>query len=128
MTRRSKLVITVRKAFFEPSWRRLILEPGTDIIGRSPEAHVILPDRLVSRKHARISYYDGKWYIQDLGSRNGTYIGGEDIRGKGPVPIPDEGVEVVVGTTLLELRPLGEGESEKSESSLEKGKESPQGE
>jgi pSer/pThr/pTyr-binding forkhead associated (FHA) protein len=101
-----RLVVRVKKAFFEPGWTTQVLEPGNYVLGRSPEAHLILPDRLVSRRHARVSFYEGRWYIQDLGSRNGTYVNGQNIRGRGPVPIPDEGVEVLVGTTLLELKPL----------------------
>ncbi len=117
-----RLRVTVKKAFFQPAWKTLELEPGTYIIGRSPEAHLILPDRLASRRHAKLSFYDGRWYIQDIGSRNGTYIGGEDIRGRGPVAIPEEGVEVVIGTTLLELKPLPDSEAPK-EGSSEKSKE-----
>ena len=104
-----KLLVRVKRSFFEPAWRELVLEPGSYLVGRSPEAHVLVPDRLVSRRHARLSYYNGRWYIQDVGSRNGTYVGGEDIRGRGPIPIPDEGMEVLLGTTILELKPLKEG-------------------
>ena len=49
------------------------------IIGRHEECHVTLPDRQVSRNHARI-FWDGHGYaIEDLGSKNGTHINGVDI-------------------------------------------------
>jgi len=116
----SRLVIRVKRSLFEPAWRELVLEPGTYLVGRSPEAHVLILDRLVSRRHARLSFHNGRWYIQDVGSRNGTYVGGEDIRGRGPVPVPDEGVEVLLGTTILELKPL-EREGEVEEGGKGKG-------
>ena len=49
------------------------------IIGRHDECHVTLPDRQVSRNHARI-FWDGYGYsIEDLGSKNGTHVNGVDI-------------------------------------------------
>ncbi len=107
----SKLVVRVKRSLFEPGWKELVLEPGTYLLGRSPDAHILLPDRLVSRRHAKISFHEGRWYLQDLGSRNGTYVKGEDIRSKGPIPIPNEGLEILVGTTVLELKPLSDEES-----------------
>ncbi len=43
----------------------------------------------ISRRHFMIGYdyVRGTFYIQDLGSTNGTFVNGVDIRGKGPVPI-----------------------------------------
>ncbi len=49
------------------------------IIGRHDECHVTLPDRQVSRNHARI-FWDGFGYsIEDLCSKNGTHVNGMDI-------------------------------------------------
>ena len=49
------------------------------IIGRHEECQVTLPDRQVSRNHARI-FWDGVGYaIEDLGSKNGTHVNGVDI-------------------------------------------------
>jgi DNA-binding winged helix-turn-helix (wHTH) protein len=46
------------------------------VIGRGPECQVVIPDRSVSREHAEILLQDGKFLIQDLGSKNGTYVNG----------------------------------------------------
>ncbi|MDH3370345.1 MAG: GGDEF domain-containing protein [Gammaproteobacteria bacterium] len=50
------------------------------LIGRSPEADVCIPDRLVSQRHARmIVCPEGAVFIEDLGSTNGTYVNDEKV-------------------------------------------------
>ena len=48
-------------------------------IGRAPESTIFLDDVTVSRKHAQVSYRDGKWSIADSGSLNGTYVNRERV-------------------------------------------------
>lgn len=78
--------------------------PLTDngvLIGRNPECTLVLSDDFASGRHARI-YRDGDgWLIDDLGSTNGTFIGGERI-GQG-MPL-GEGARVRIGQTVLEAR------------------------
>ncbi|MHB8881892.1 MAG: FHA domain-containing protein [Thermodesulfovibrionales bacterium] len=51
-----------------------------NIIGRNDVGKEVLADyKTVSRQHARIIYEDGKWYIEDLDSSNGTYVNGVRI-------------------------------------------------
>jgi len=57
------------------------LAPGDHVIGRAPDALITLPSSKVSRRHARISVIDGRAVIEDLGSRNGTYIGKHKVHG-----------------------------------------------
>ncbi len=52
---------------------------GTSIVGRHEESEVVLADRRASRKHARIEEEGGKFYIEDLGSRNGTLVNGKPV-------------------------------------------------
>jgi len=89
----------VRSNFFIPqqSW---VLKPGEYILGRFPTNDIVIPDPYVSRRHARIFYRNGKWFIEDLGSTNGTIVDNEDIRGKGTRELKD-GSEIVVGLTIL---------------------------
>ncbi len=89
----------VRSNFFIPqqSW---VLKPGEYILGRFPTNDIVIPDPYVSRRHARIFYSDGKWFIEDLGSTNGTIVDNEDIRGKGTQELKD-GSEILVGLTVL---------------------------
>jgi len=50
----------------------------TITVGRSPENVVCIPDSYISRFHAKIVYENGKFYIEDVGSTNGTYIYKQD--------------------------------------------------
>lgn len=52
------------------------LGEGEVIIGRSSACRLRLPSKNVSRKHARIFFRNDEYYIEDLGSTNGTYVNG----------------------------------------------------
>jgi len=46
------------------------------LIGRSPEADAMLSGPKVSRRHARLRFRDGGWFLEDLDSTNGTVVNG----------------------------------------------------
>jgi len=48
---------------------------GGAVLGRLPECDISLDDPSVSRRHARIGRQDGVWFVEDLGSTNGTRLG-----------------------------------------------------
>lgn len=54
--------------------RRFAIAGGA-ILGRLPECDVSLDDPSVSRRHARVGRQDGVWFVEDLGSTNGTRVG-----------------------------------------------------
>lgn len=56
-------------------------ENEPQLIGRSSEA-LPITDRSVSRRHAELTPDDGKWYLRDLESANGTFLNGEKIDGR----------------------------------------------
>lgn len=56
---------------------RLPLKEGITSFGRLPANDVILLGDLVSRHHSRITYFDGRATLQDLGSHNGSWVNGE---------------------------------------------------
>ena len=56
-------------------------------IGRSEECDIVLPDRQVSRYHARISWAGDHFQVEDLGSKNGTHVNGQELTG--PMPLHD---------------------------------------
>lgn len=63
-----------------PSVSRSFAQPEV-LIGRDPLSDVQLKDRAVSTWHARLSFHDGRWWIEDLGSTNGTRINRERLTG-----------------------------------------------
>ena len=69
--------------------------------GRGSDAAIKLDDDYVSTRHARIAASGDDWFVEDLGSTNGTYIG--TVRITQPTTI-GLGVQVRVGKTILELR------------------------
>ena len=70
-------------------------------IGRDPSCDIPLEDTYVSQEHARLTARDGTWYVEDLGSTNGTYL--NDRRLAAPAPV-HAGDVLRVGKTVLELR------------------------
>lgn len=49
-------------------------------IGRHPSCYIVLPDRRVSRFHARITRQEQRYVLEDLGSKNGTFVNGEPVQ------------------------------------------------
>ncbi len=60
--------------------RRVPLSSEVLIVGASPAADLVLRDETVSSRHCALSVLDGEVVIADLGSRNGTYVGGARVR------------------------------------------------
>jgi pSer/pThr/pTyr-binding forkhead associated (FHA) protein len=69
--------------------------------GRGAECTVPLADEYVSTQHARLLFHDGQWYVEDLGSTNGTYLGNERLTRSVQVGAR---TRVRLGKTVLELR------------------------
>jgi DNA-binding response OmpR family regulator len=67
-------------------------------LGRALENHIVLTDERASRRHARIVWKAGAYWIEDLGSRNGTQVGGRRL--ESPQRL-DAGDVVVIGATVL---------------------------
>jgi adenylate cyclase len=78
----------------------------TVVLGRPrPGVHVdvdLTPDLKVSRPHARISIVDGQYWIEDLGSTNGTEVDGRAIKGMGKVRL-EPGQTIQISETRIEV-------------------------
>jgi hypothetical protein len=70
-------------------------------IGRADACHLKLSDTYVSQFHARIYPQDGSWFVEDLGSTNGTFLNQRKVAAPSEVRAGDR---VRVGTTTLEMK------------------------
>lgn len=74
------------------------------IIGRADECDVVIDDRQVSRRHARI-HQDGQQYLlEDLGSKNGTFVNGQELVGPHVLQNEDE-VQIALCCRLAWVAP-----------------------
>ena len=60
--------------------QRWTIDRDEYIIGRGGESNLVLPERQVSRHHVKILNENGRYLLQDLGSKNGTYVNDEPIQ------------------------------------------------
>lgn len=70
-------------------------------IGRAEACHIRPDDTYVSQFHARLYSRNGTWFVEDLGSTNGTYLNSQRLTAPAEVAAGDQ---VRVGKTILELR------------------------
>jgi pSer/pThr/pTyr-binding forkhead associated (FHA) protein len=56
-------------------------------IGRGPENDLTIPSSAVSRRHAALAFHEGRWYIEDRGSYNGTFLNGARVNPSTPLPL-----------------------------------------
>lgn len=80
--------------------RRWRMDSASLTIGRGEECDIVMPDRQVSRMHVRVSREDDGFYVQDLGSKNGTYVNGMPVRDRVKLQDGDE-IQVALSVRLL---------------------------
>lgn len=85
--------------------RTFRLHPGKNVIGRSAQAGVVIESVAVSRRHARVVIDGDRAILEDLGSKNGTFLGNRRV--DFPLPIPDSAV-IRLGSIWLFFR-AGDG-------------------
>ena len=81
-----------------------LLAEGSNLVGRDRDCAVRIDSPSVSRHHARILVIQGKATVEDLGSKNGTYVNEEAV--KTPVALEDR-VEIRVGSVKMTYRIVG---------------------
>jgi pSer/pThr/pTyr-binding forkhead associated (FHA) protein len=76
---------------------------GTEplLIGRGTDAAIRLDDDYVSTRHARVATNGEEWFVEDLGSTNGTYLGSQRVTTPTPVTV---GTPIRIGKSVIELR------------------------
>jgi pSer/pThr/pTyr-binding forkhead associated (FHA) protein len=71
-------------------------------IGRSTNSNIVLSDTYGSQQHARVFDSKGSFYVEDLGSTNGTYVNGRKISYPLELRVGDR---IKIGKTVFEFRP-----------------------
>jgi len=69
-------------------------------IGRDLGCGIVLDDPFASTEHAALTYRGRAWYVEDLGSTNGTFVNGAPVEGPTPLGFGDE---LQVGEVRLRL-------------------------
>jgi DNA-binding NtrC family response regulator len=97
-----------------PARLRIMAEAGQDgevalplagvVLGADPSCDVVIADPAVSRRHATVTAGEGGFTVEDLGSRNGTWIDGARVT-RAVVPV---GTMFRVGSTLVQVLPAEE--------------------
>ena len=71
------------------------------LVGRAAECEIRVDDTYASQQHARVFGRSGGWYVEDLGSTNGTFVNDQRL---GAPAMVQPGDKIRVGTTVLELK------------------------
>jgi DNA-binding winged helix-turn-helix (wHTH) protein len=91
------------------------LDEGEHVLGRDPDVEIYLDSRGVSRRHALIAIASGQATIADLGSKNGTFVGEQQIHGS---RVLSDGDIIAVGSVRLTLKVLQKPSSTETEQIL----------
>ena len=81
--------------------RQTALTEGENVLGRAPDAEIWIDVAGVSRRHARIRVDGHQATVEDLGSKNGTFLQGQPVRE--PAPLAD-GDQIRLGTVVITFR------------------------
>jgi hypothetical protein len=82
-----------------PLGQRYRLAPVTTI-GRGSGSTLRLDDPRISTRHAQVRWLDGNWWVEDLGSTNGTFVAGQRVERSSPLA---DGGAFSVGPVRLRL-------------------------
>ncbi len=84
------------------------IDDGSLFVGRSTHCDVTIADRFLSRRHARIFDSGEGWRIEDLGSRNGTFINGRRVEEPALIQAGDV---IALSASLIKVQPKSDGET-----------------
>lgn len=82
--------------------RSFLVSEDAALVGRSSHNKIQLDEPSVSRRHAKILKARDKYFIEDLNSKNGTWINGHVIESGERVPV-EEGIPIALGNVVISL-------------------------
>ena len=84
-----RLVVVASPSAEPPVGASFSLDAVTTM-GRDVNNTIVVDDEFASGSHAVLTYRGRAWYVEDLGSTNGTYVNGHPVDGLAPVAFGDE--------------------------------------
>jgi pSer/pThr/pTyr-binding forkhead associated (FHA) protein len=99
-TRELGRLIVVASPSGEPAVGVVFALDAITSLGRDVNNSIVIDDEFVSATHAALTYRGRAWYVEDLGSTNGTFVNGSPVDGLSPVAFGDE---VQIGQAKLRL-------------------------
>jgi hypothetical protein len=98
----------IRAKIALPNGIEILLAGKGRVIGRGDLARALSLDDLglISRRHFEVKLDDEQFYVEDLGSTNGTHLNGKDISGQGPVRLDDGDIIEPAGAVPLKFQLL----------------------
>jgi pSer/pThr/pTyr-binding forkhead associated (FHA) protein len=85
-------------------------------VGRDPSNDLVLATKSISREHALITQINGRWFVEDRGSYNGTRVNGERIRPGAPLRLRDADRMTVGPLTVVFRSPAQASDADSTES------------
>jgi serine phosphatase RsbU (regulator of sigma subunit) len=79
-------------------FQRTVAGVAPVVVGRSSTVDLMIPDRMLSRRHARFYIEGGEWLVEDLGSHNGTFLNGSRV--ESPARLKDGDVLALGGSSV----------------------------
>lgn len=88
--------VRYRKDQFEYQYEQIVV-----LLGRATDNDIVLMDRFASSHHCMLIHMEGRFFLKDRNSRNGTRLAGRWVRGQHPIA---PGQEIMLGETVICIR------------------------
>jgi hypothetical protein len=99
-TRELGRLVVVASPSGEPAVGSAFALDAITSLGRDVNNSIVIEDEFVSATHAALTYRGRAWYVEDLGSTNGTFVNGSQVDGLAPLAFGDE---LQIGQARLRL-------------------------